>query len=111
MHCLRNDKAFIPELNLVMVIGVEGKEMLVGQVMCMKAELTLDDGTLLSIMTLGPICIHPDYKRQGYGKALLDNTLEKAAGFGFGAVCVEVKNTPHDTFFIDKILYLQRLSE
>ena len=94
IHCLRNDKAFIPELNLVMVIGVEGKEMLVGQVMCMKAELTLDDGTLLPIMTLGPICIHPDYKRQGYGKALLDNTLEKAAGFGFGAVCVEVKNTP-----------------
>lgn len=89
MHCLRNDKAFIPELNLVMVIGVEGKEMLVGQVMCMKAELTLDDGTLLSIMTLGPICIHPDYKRQGYGKALLDNTLEKAAGLGFGAVCFE----------------------
>ena len=62
--------------------------------MCMKAELTLDDGTLLSIMTLGPICIHPDYKRQGYGKALLDNTLEKAAGFGFGAVCFEVNNTP-----------------
>lgn len=29
IHCLRNDKAFIPELNLVMVIGVEGKEMLV----------------------------------------------------------------------------------
>ena len=40
-------------------------------------------------MTLGPICIHPDYKRQGYGKALLDNTLEKAAGLGFGAVCFE----------------------
>lgn len=36
-----------------------------------------------------PICIHPDYKRQGYGKALLDNTLEKAAGLGFGAVCFE----------------------
>ena len=25
MHCLSNDKAFIPELNLVMVIWVEGK--------------------------------------------------------------------------------------
>ena len=41
------------------------------------------------IMTLGPISIHPDYKRQGYGKALLDYTLEKATEMGFGAVCFE----------------------
>lgn len=40
-------------------------------------------------MTLGPIGIHPDYKRQGYGKALLDYTLEKATEMGFGAVCCE----------------------
>ena len=40
-------------------------------------------------MTLGPISIHPDYKRQGYGKALLDYTLEKATEMGFGAVCFE----------------------
>lgn len=40
-------------------------------------------------MTLGPIGIHPDYKRQGYGKALLDYTLEKATEMGFGAVCFE----------------------
>lgn len=40
-------------------------------------------------MTLGPIGILPDYKRQGYGKALLDYTLEKATEMGFGAVCFE----------------------
>ena len=89
MHCLRDDKAFIPELNFVMVVEAEGEEMLVGQAMCMKAELTLDDGTQMPIMTLGPIGIHPDYKRQGYGKALLDYTLEKATEMGFGAVCFE----------------------
>lgn len=89
MHCLRDDKAFIPELNFVMVVEAEGEEMLVGQAMCMKAELTLDDGTPMPIMTLGPIGIHPDYKRQGYGKALLDYTLEKATEMGFGAVCFE----------------------
>lgn len=89
MHCLRDDKSFIPELNFVMVVEAEGEEMLVGQAMCMKAELTLDDGTQMPIMTLGPIGIHPDYKRQGYGKALLDYTLEKATEMGFGAVCFE----------------------
>lgn len=89
MHCLRNDHAFIPELNFVMTIEKDGKEMLIGQAMCMRAELTLDNGNSYPIMTLGPIGIHPDYKRQGYGKALLDYTLEKATEMGFGAVCFE----------------------
>lgn len=89
LHCLRKDEAFIPELNLVMTIEKDGKELLIGQVMCMKAEIFLDNGTPLPIMTLGPIGIHPDFKRQGYGKALLDYTLQRAAEKGFGAVCFE----------------------
>ena len=89
MHCLRKDKDFIPELNFVMTVDCNGKEMLIGQAMCMKAQLTLDNGDILPIMTLGPISIHPDYKRQGYGKALLDYTLEKATEMGFGAICFE----------------------
>ena len=72
-----------------MTVTEDGKERLIGQAMCMKAQLTLDSGGVLPIMTLGPIGIHPDYKRQGYGKALLDFTLEKAAAMGFGAVCFE----------------------
>ncbi len=89
LHCLRKDEAFIPELNLVMTIEKNGKELLIGQAMCMKAEIMLDNGTPLPIMTLGPIGIHPNYKRQGYGKALLDYTLQRAAEKGFGAVCFE----------------------
>lgn len=89
LHCLRHDEAFIPELNFVMTIEKDGRELLIGQVMCMKAEIVLDNGTPLPIMTLGPIGIHPNYKRQGYGKALLDYTLQRAAEKGFGAVCFE----------------------
>ena len=29
-------------------------------------------------MTMGPICIAPELKRKGYGKILLDYSLEKA---------------------------------
>ena len=89
MHCLRKDRDFIPELNFVMTVECDGKETIIGQAMCMKAQLTLDNGNILPIMTLGPIGIHPDYKRQGYGKALLDYTLGKAMEMGFGAVCFE----------------------
>ena len=38
---------------------------------------------------MGPICITPELKRQGYGKKLLDYSLEKAAAMGFGAVLFE----------------------
>ena len=40
-------------------------------------------------MTMGPICIKNEYKRKGYGKILLDYSLEKAAEFGCGALCFE----------------------
>lgn len=55
----------------------------------MKAEIVCDDGRHLPIMTFGPISILPEYKRKGYGKKLLDYSLEKAAGLGAGAICVE----------------------
>ena len=89
IHCLRDDTDFIPELDFVMTVNADGKEQIIGQAMCMKAEIKTDNGGVLPIMTLGPICIHPDYKRQGYGKALLDYTMARAADMGYGAVCFE----------------------
>ena len=38
---------------------------------------------------MGPICIKNEYKRKGYGKILLDYSLEKAVELGCGAVCFE----------------------
>ena len=91
LHCLRHDDAFIPELNFVMEVIDETTRQpkLIGQSICMHASITTDDGGTLPIITLGPIGIHPDYKRQGYGKALLDHVLAKAAAMGFGAMCFE----------------------
>lgn len=89
LHCLRNNVAFIPELDFVMTINDGHEDLLIGQVMCMRAEIKTDGGESLPIMTFRPIGIHPDYKRQGYGKALLDYTMQEAANMGFGAVCIE----------------------
>lgn len=44
---------------------------------------------MIPIMTMGPIGILPEYKRQRYGKALLDYSLEQAAAIGAGALCFE----------------------
>ena len=62
---------------------------LIGQNMFMKTFVDADDGRKIPVLTMGPICIAPELKRRGYGKALLDYTLEKAAAMGFGAVLFE----------------------
>lgn len=85
LHELRKDVAFVPELDFVMELD----GTLIGQNMFMRAAICADDGQTVPIMTMGPICIAPAYKRQGYGKILLDYSVEKARELGCGALCLE----------------------
>ena len=85
IHVLRDDPAFIRELDFVM----EKDGELIGQNMFMRTVINADDGRTVPVLTMGPICITPPLKRKGYGKALLDYSLEKAAELGYGAVLFE----------------------
>ena len=85
LHQLRNDPDFVPQLDFVMEL--DGK--IIGQNMFMRAHISADDGSSIPIMTMGPICIAPELKRQGYGKILLDYSLKQAAMLGCGALCFE----------------------
>ncbi|MCR5694942.1 MAG: N-acetyltransferase [Clostridia bacterium] len=85
MHVLRDDPAFVKELDFVMV--KDGR--IIGQNMFMKTVIRTDGGGDLPVLTMGPICIANELKRKGYGKKLLDYSLEKAAALGFGAVLFE----------------------
>ena len=85
IHVLRGDPAFVKELDFVM----EQDGRLIGQNMFMKTVIEADDGRVIPVLTMGPICITPELKRQGYGKALLDYSLEKASALGYGAVLFE----------------------
>ena len=85
LHHLRSNPDFIPEL--AFVIEVDGK--IIGQNVFVKAQITKSNGIAFPILTMGPICIANKYKRKGYGKILLDYSLEKAKDLGYGAVCFE----------------------
>ena len=85
IHVLRNDPAFVKELDFVM----EKDGQLIGQNMFMRTVINADDGRDVEVLTMGPICITPALKRKGYGKILLDYSLKKAAELGFGAVLFE----------------------
>ena len=81
----RSNPDFIPELDFV--LEVDGK--IIGHVMFSKAEISLPLGGRLEGATFGPISIHPDYKRKGYGLKLLNYAIGKARELGIGVLCME----------------------
>ncbi len=85
LHEFRNRPEFCPNLDLLLFRG----ETLIGQVMFVKNSLTLSDGDSLPILTMGPICIHPQHQRRGLGKFLLDHALKLAADTEAAGVFLE----------------------
>lgn len=85
IHVLRDDPAFVKELDFVM----ENNGEIIGQNIFMKTFIEADDGKRIDVLTMGPICIAPELKRKGYGRQILDFTLKKAEEMGFGAVLFE----------------------
>lgn len=85
LHCMRGSPDFVNELDFVM----EKDGELIGQNVFVHAHIKSDDGRNIPIMAMGPICVAPKYQRKGYGKILLDYSLEKAKEAGCGALCFE----------------------
>ncbi len=85
LHILRKSEDFVSNLNFVM----EKDGEIIGQVVFVKAKIAADNGEILPVCTMGPICIANKFKRQGYGKKLLDYSLKKATELGIGAVMLE----------------------
>lgn len=84
LHCYRTAKGFIPELDFVM----EKDGEIIGHVMYAHSAIDSADGKKIPVMTFGPISIAPDLKLHGYGKQLLDYSMEKAAEAGAGALAI-----------------------
>ena len=85
IHLLREDPAFVRDLDVVM----EKDGRIIGQNIFMQTVIDNDNGLQTDVLTMGPICISNDLKRQGYGRKLLDYSHEAASSMGFGAVLFE----------------------
>lgn len=84
-HVLRNHEDFIPELDLIAETD-DGK--IVGNVMYTKARLVDESGNERSILTFGPISVHPDYQRMGISRSLLEFSFERARELGHKAIVI-----------------------
>ncbi len=85
LHVMRDDPDFVKELDLVM----EKEGQIVGQNVFVRTVIRSDDGRQIPVLTMGPICIAPALKRRGYGRILLNASLERAVSLGYGAVLIE----------------------
>lgn len=84
VHIMREHCDFIPELDFV----IEVNQRIIGNVMYTKSWLTDEDGNEKAILTFGPISIHTDYQRQGYGKVLLEASFKKAVEIGYDTIVI-----------------------
>lgn len=84
-HILRDHKDFIPELDLVAQTE-DGK--IVGNVMYTKAALVDESENKLSILTFGPVSVHPDYQRMGISRKLLEYSFDGAVKLGYKVIVI-----------------------
>lgn len=83
-HIMRSHEDFIRELDLV--IEVDGQ--VIGNIMYTKATLVDEGGEEKDILTFGPVCISPEYQRDGYGKKLIEHSIEKATALGYDVIVI-----------------------
>lgn len=84
-HILRGHEDFIPELDFVAVTE-DGR--IVGNLMYTKAWLTDENGNERTILTFGPISVHPDFQRMGISRRLLEHSFEKASTLGYESIVI-----------------------
>ncbi|MCB2361676.1 GNAT family N-acetyltransferase [Clostridium estertheticum] len=78
---VRKKDSFIPELSLV----VENDGRLIGQIVLYKTIITSLDKEITELL-LSPICVHPDFFRQGIARAMMKKAFQIANKMGYSAV-------------------------
>lgn len=83
-HQMRTHPDFIKELDFV--AETDGK--IIGSIMYSKSQLICDSGEKKEIVSFGPLCVHPDYQRQGIGTKLINHTVNILRAKGVEAIAI-----------------------
>ena len=84
VHMMRSHETFIPELAFVL----EKDGEIIGNIMYTKSWLADEEGEKKEIVSFGPICVAPEYQRQGLSKLLIEHSFEVAAKMGYEVVAI-----------------------
>lgn len=84
VHRMRSHKDYIPELSFVAVKDGE----IAGCIMYTWSCVENGEGDRIRTVSFGPICVHPDHRRQGIGSALIAHTRKIAEEMGIPAIII-----------------------
>jgi predicted N-acetyltransferase YhbS len=88
-HILREHKDFIGELDYV--VEIDGR--VVASIMYTHSYLISNDQTVKAL-SFGPLCVQPDFQREGIGTALIEKT--KALAIDKGIPAIIIYGDPHN---------------
>ena len=74
IHNMRHDSSFIPQLDYI----IEKDNRIIAQIAYSTNDMCIDDEKTETVVTLGPVSVHPDYQGEGFGTKIIEYTLEKA---------------------------------
>jgi putative acetyltransferase len=84
VHKMRSHPDFVPELDYV----IEKDGIIIGNIMYAKSRLVGNTEKEKTILTFGPVSIHPECQRKGFGKALIEYTFTKAIELKYSCIVI-----------------------
>jgi len=84
VHIMRSHPDYISELDYV----IEKDGIVIGNIIYTKAKLIGQNNEEKTILTFGPVSIHPKYQRKGYGKALIEYTFTEAIKMKYEVIVI-----------------------
>ncbi|MGM0214496.1 GNAT family N-acetyltransferase [Enterococcus sp. AZ109] len=83
-HSIRKHADYLPELSFV--IELDGE--VIGSIMYTKAKVVDEAGDEHQVVSFGPVSILPKYHRQGYGRRLIEHSINEAKKLGYPAIII-----------------------
>lgn len=81
---LHQSPNFVPQLSLV---AEDFRGDLLGYILLSKITIKTQNEDH-EVLALAPLCVHPNFQRQGIGSALMQEAISKAKALGFSAIIV-----------------------
>jgi len=82
LHTLRNSNSYIPELDLVAVVGDE----VVGHMITTKARVVDAQNEEHEVLCAGPLSVLPDYQKNGIGTMMMYQSIMTAKELGYSGM-------------------------
>ncbi|MDR1620931.1 MAG: N-acetyltransferase [Synergistaceae bacterium] len=92
-HIMRGAAAFVPELDFVGEIVIDGDSLnpcgeIVANIMYTKSKIVRPDGGEIETLTFGPVSVKPELHNRGLGAEIIHHSLDRARELGYGAVII-----------------------